>query len=75
MKPTNLRTTRETLGLSVEGMARALGCSGDSLRRWERGDAPGSVQLLCDLAASVPSVAEEIKRRGAALPMGRPKAA
>lgn len=69
----NLKSTRHALGLTIEGMARALGVSGDSLRRWERGDPPGTVALICDLA-TIPDVATRLRELGAAKPLGRPRA-
>ena len=73
MTPADLKSTRHALGLTVEGFARALGVSGDSLRRWERGDPPGTVALICDLAMTIPDVADAIRTRGADLPRGRPR--
>lgn len=74
MKSSNaLKSTRHSLGISVEGMARALGVSGETVRRWERGDPPGTVLLICDMAADIPVVAERLVRLGVSRPRGRPR--
>lgn len=43
MTPAELKSARQTLGLSARGLAQALGMSpssGRTVRRWERGDFP-----------------------------------
>lgn len=48
MTPANLKSARHALGLSAEGMARALQVSsGRTVRRWEAGDRdiPGPVKV------------------------------
>lgn len=51
MTPTEFKAIRHVLGLSAQGLARALGVSdGRTVRRWEAGDRgiPGPVvRLMC----------------------------
>ena len=49
MTPTEFKAIRHALGLSAQGLARALGVSdGRTVRRWEAGDRdiPGPVRVL-----------------------------
>ena len=58
MTPADIKRIRRSLGLSVNGLATALGVNPDTLRRWERYDQdgfprkepPGAVILLLELA-------------------------
>lgn len=38
MTPTDLRTSRQALGLTQQGLAEALGVSPNTIARWERGE-------------------------------------
>lgn len=75
MTPADLKSIRHALGLSAEGFARALDVSGETIRQWERGarPVPGSVALICDMAATIPAVADRLRELGAAKPRGRPR--
>lgn len=47
MKPEEIRAYRQTLGLTQEALATALGVSPDTVSRWESGHAqPESPQML-----------------------------
>lgn len=51
MTPAELRTARDTLGLSAEGLARVMRVqSGRTVRRWEAGDRdiPGPAIVLIE---------------------------
>ena len=68
MTPDQLRTFRKSLGLSQAEFARAVGVSSDrTVRKWEDGerDIPGPVEALSDLAATIPAVGRELRRRAA----------
>ena len=73
--PVDVKSTRHALGLTVEGLARALDVSGETIRQWERRarPVPGSVALVCDLAAAIPAVADRLRELRAAKPRGRPR--
>jgi DNA-binding transcriptional regulator YiaG len=52
MTPAELKSARQALGLSVGGLARVVGVSGErTVRKWERGDRdiPGPVKVLVAL--------------------------
>lgn len=71
MTPADIRAFRQSLGLSAEAFARAVGVGGGRLiRRWEAGEhAPvGSVIRLIELSGAVPGVREWLISRGATKP-------
>lgn len=51
MTPAELKSIRQSLGLSAEAFARLLRIqSGRTVRRWEAGDSdiPGPVEVICN---------------------------
>jgi transcriptional regulator with XRE-family HTH domain len=70
-----VKSTRQSLGLSIEGFARAFRVSRDSVERWEGGKVaiPGPVIVLCEMAGASQGAFETLGNAGAAKPAGRPK--
>lgn len=70
LTPADLKSARRQLGLSQAEFARALRMRGnhapDTVRKWERGalDVPGYVEVVLDLALSVPGARERLIARG-----------
>lgn len=68
MTPADLKSARKQLGLTQAEFARALRMRGDhapdTIRKWERGalDVPGYVEVVLDLAISVPGAADRLRR-------------
>jgi DNA-binding transcriptional regulator YiaG len=59
MTPSDLKSTRQALGLSAEGFARLVGVeSGRTVRRWEAGDRdiPGPVIVIISAILASPAV-------------------
>lgn len=68
MTPADLKSARESLGLSAEGFARVFGvASGRTVRGWEAGErngapaiVPAPVALLVDLALHIPAARKRL---------------
>lgn len=60
MTPQELLSHRRALGLSQAGLGKHLGVSGNTVARWERGDAPIGQPAMLDLALR--ALADELMR-------------
>lgn len=66
MTPADLRSARQSLGLSQAEFARAVGVASDrTVRKWEDGerDIPGPVAVLVILAEQIQAVADALRQR------------
>lgn len=66
MTPADLKTARQSLGLSQAEFARAVSVASDrTVRKWEDGerDIPGPVAVLMALAEQIPAVADALRQR------------
>ena len=73
MTPAELREARKTLGLTQAQLAQALGLkdwrSAQSISAWERGyyPIPGYVEVILDLALSLPEARARLKIENVAM--------